>query len=537
MSLLGRPFLHETTAPPEKKSCMPVRIASAVGWALFLVFCSVACIVLFKISYPKPSYSLWAWLALAPFTWAMIYLRGFWRSFFYAWLTGTGVYAVLYYWIFITCRDGGNLSNSLSIAAWLGLSVLMALRFAVFGGSCFFLKRLKSWFPLLAAMGWVALEWLQEVAAAYAVGFPWFSLAYSQWNLPQFIQLASITGAAGISFVIAFTGISVGYGFAAPRLRTCISQFSLAAIVFLAVYTYGYFALKNQPRQSLLHLRAAIMQPNIDQYKKWSPAYELEIKDTLEQLGQHLVGQDIMLTVWPENVTPGPVQEEPYLSWMAAIAQASHSWQLAGSYREEGEQQYISAYLFNSQGEVVSFYDKRYLVPFGEFIPLQATLQQLFPDVEVLGELGMFSSGKEQPLLHLGQIALGSTICYESAFSNLWREQTRQGARFFINITNDAWFFDTDAPYQHLAVSVLRAVETRRPVLRAANTGISAFISPAGRLISQAPLNTQAILLEDISLPLGADISFYVRWGNWFAWLCAIFYFTVLISAVVFLWE
>ena len=112
-----------------------------------------------------------------------------------------------------------------------------------------------------------------------------------------------------------------------------------------------------------------------------------------------------------------------------------------------------------------------------------------------------------------------------------------QGAKFFVNITNDAWFFKTAAPYQHFAVNVLRAVETGRPVLRAANTGFSAVIDPFGRVHEKSALFTQEILRTDIALPVGERVNFYTQWGDWFAWLCAAFYFTLLISTMVFTYE
>ena len=158
--------------------------------------------------------------------------------------------------------------------------------------------------------------------------------------------------------------------------------------------------------------------------------------------------------------------------------------------------------------------------------------------MKVLGELGLFTPGTHvQPLLQVDQIAFGTTLCYESVFSHLWQKQAQQGARFMVNATNDAWFFDTAAPYQHLAAAVVRAAETRRPVLRAANTGISAIIAPTGEILSQAALNTRGILQAQIPLSLGQENSFYVRWDQWFAWLCAVVYFTVLISAAVFAYE
>lgn len=540
MSPLRRPFLREEKAEKEPSRFLAF-LSRAGKWFVrffFLAVCACATAFLFKISYPKPSHSLLAWLALAPFTLAAVRLKSFWGTFWYSWLAGLLVYAGLYHWIFITCLDGGGMGYWLSGAAWLGLAALMAVQFAVFGGSCFYLKRLQWVFPVLAALGWAALEWAHEMLATYLLGFPWFSLGYSQWNLPQVIQIASFTGTAGVSFLVAFAGISVGYAFATPHLKRGLMQLLLAAAVFLGAYGYGSFILSRPAPRALLSLRAAVMQPNIDQYKKWSPEFESEILDTLTHMGAGLTGQNVMLAVWPESVTPGPVQQEPYRSLMTGVAQASGAWQLAGSNREEDGKQYVSAFLFSPQGGELSFYDKVHLVPFGEYIPLESAVRKLLPGVSVLGELGSFSPGAwEQPLLQVSQIPFGETICYESVFSSLWRAQARAGAKFFVNITNDAWFFETDAPYQHLAVSVLRAAQLRRPVLRAANTGISAIIGPDGRILARAELNTRATLLADVPLPLGADLSFYAQWGDWFAWFCAAIYFTILLSVMVFAYE
>lgn len=541
MSPIRRPFLDEQKAEKEPSRFLAflVFMSKKILFILFLLVCALSTAVLFKYSYPQNSHSLLAWLALAPFICALVRLKGLWSSFFYSWFTGVLVYAGLYHWVYVTCLQGGGLSPSWSVFCWIGLSALMALQFAVFGGSCYYLKKLNGAFALMAALGWAALEWAHEMLATYALGFPWFSLGYSQWNLPQIIQIASFIGTAGISALVAFCGISIGYAFATPHLKRGIFQMFLAMAVFLSVYGYGSYILSRPQSRSLLRLQAAVMQPNIDQYKKWSPEFEQEILDGIAQMGAELEGKNVMLTIWPESVSPGPVQEEPYFSLFKELAQFSGAWQLVGSNREDEEQkQHVSAFLFSAQGEEVSFYDKVHLVPFGEYIPLQNMISGLLPQVEVMGALGAFSAGNwDQSLLQFSQIPFGTTICYESVFSSRWRAQARSGAKFFVNITNDAWFFDTAAPYQHLAVSVLRAVELGRPVLRAANTGISAVISARGQILSRAELNTREILWADVALPLSDDITFYNRWGDWFAWVCAAIYFTILLSVMVFSYE
>lgn len=536
MGFPRRRFLKNTSADqPISFATRLWRLCIKGGCLLIYVAASLATACLFTLAYPKYSYAWLMWIALAPFVAVLIKLRGFWSSFWYSWFTGLCVYAGIYYWIFVTCYQGGGLSWGLATAAWLGLSALMAVQFALFGGSCYFLKRLGGLFPLTAAMGWVAWEGIHELLATYVIGFPWFSLAYSQWNIPQMLQIVPALGTTSLSFSIALVGISVGTIFYFRSFRTLFGTAVLVGLIVGGTYGYGHWYLLRQSPHSLLRLRAAVMQPNIDQYKKWDPQFEAEIQQVLADMSQQVSDKQVLLTVWPESVTPGEVQTEPYRSWIENMAQEQGSWQLLGSNRQDAGHQYVSAFLFSPQGNVEGVYDKEHLVPFGEFIPLENLLRRLFPQVEVLGELGGFTPGKkEQSLFRLNQILIGRTICYETFFSHLWREQVKNGARILVNLTNDAWFFDTAAPYQHLAAAVLRAVQARRPLLRAANTGISAIIAPTGEILLQADLNTRDILIADIPLSLEPDVTFWVWWGDWLMCLWAVLYFTILISIITF---
>ncbi len=513
-----------------------------LGRHFFLLLCAVASAGLIYASYPNISHHELAWFALAPFVWGVTKAKTFWSSFFYGWLTGFLALSGIFYWIYYTCLHGGGLSQGMSLAAWWGLAGLLAVQFALFGGSCYFLKKTGSFFPLLAACGFVALEWLHQTIAFYGLGFPWVMLGYTQWNAPEMLQIASYTGVYGISFIIAFTGASIGWAFAVEGVKEGVWHMSLAAVLFLAVYIYGYYAIPKDSRQQsfkpLLRLNAALMQPNIDQYKKWNPEYEQEIQQTLKTMGISLEGKDIRLTVWPESAVPGNLSEEKYFNLFKEIAEQSGSSQLIGSNIEEINTQYVGAYLMVPGVDALQSYRKIKLVPFGEYIPFENLVRALFKDVAVLGELGSFAPGlREQNLLDLTGVPMGISICYESIYPQLWRFQNRKGAKFFVNITNDAWFFKTAAPYQHLAVNVLRAVETGRPVLRAANTGFSAVIDPFGRIEKQSELFVRDILYTSVPLAIDSRKNFYTNWGDWFAWLCAAFYITLLISTMVFSYE
>ena len=511
---------------------------------LFLGACLVVSAGLFYISYPKNSFSFAAWMILAPFIWGLCHVRGFWGAVGYGWLAGFLSNTLLLSWIYYTCLHGGGLSQALSLAAWLSLSGLLAVQFAVFSGACYFLKKTDIFFPLLAACGWVALEWLHQTIAFYGLGFPWIMLGYTQWNVPQVLYVASFTGVYGLSFLLALVGASVGWCFGQTGLRKGLWQLVLAAVLFLCVYGFGNHMQKkfarfvNRPH-SLLSVKATLMQPNIDQYKKWTPEFEEEIDNTLEAMGKELTGKDIYLAVWPESAVPGSLTEEKYHSLFTDIAQQSGAYQIVGSnIFVSQDEQYVGAYLLAPFGEKLTVYRKEKLVPFGEFIPFKRVFDYFLKDVEVMGALGAFLPGPHgQPLLEAGGVKLGTSVCYESIFPQLWRSQNKRGVQLFVNITNDAWFFNTAAPYQHLAANVLRAVESGRPLLRAANTGFSAYIDAFGNIKQKSHLFTQEMLTVDVPLSVKEQNNFYTQWGDWFAWLCAIVFFTIGISTIVFFYE
>lgn len=517
------------------------RFFAGVGRLSFLLLCSLGTAWLVYQSFPQNSHPELAWFALAPFIWGVTKTKGFWSSFFYAWFTAFLFHAGVFYWIYYTCLHGGGLSQGLSLAAWLGLCGLLSVQFALFGGSCFYLKKLGGFFPLLAACGFVALEWVHQTLAFYGLGFPWLMLGYTQWNAPEILQLAAYTGVYGLSFALAFTGASVGWAFAEPGVKRGVGHMLLAALVFVGLFTFGHFRLPSRPLRpggALLSLNAALMQPNIDQYKKWDESFETEITDTLADMGGSLADSDVMLAVWPESAVPGTLLEEKYLNLFEDIASKSGAYQMVGSNVPEENAQYVGAYLLAPNSDALQSYRKIKLVPFGEYIPLEKWVRAAFPDVSILGELGAFAPGaREQKPLDMAGVLLGSTICYESIFPQLWLAQNRQGAKLFVNITNDAWFFKTAAPYQHLAINAVRAAETGRPVLRAANTGFSAVIDPFGRIEKKSALFTRGILRAAVPLPVGDKVNFYTQWGDWFAWLCAALYFTLFISVAVFSYE
>lgn len=501
--------------------------------------CALASAYLIFLSYPQHAYSIIAWVAWVPFFVGLFQIRRPWVAFSYGWLTGFLFHLGLFYWIYYTCLHGGGLSVGLSAAAWISLCALLSLQTACFGAGCFYLTKTGILFALFAACGFVALEWLHQTLAFYGLGFPWLMWGYSQWNAPEFLQIAAFTGVYGVSFLLVFISACLGSALASGRMNQVVFSVLLCAVLWGSVGQWGKNRLSDMRAVSsrARKLQVAVIQPNIDQYKKWDPAFEQEITDTISAFGQAIQTAPTDLVIWPESVTPGELTEEPYQQQMQDITEQTQAYQVIGSSVTQGNKQYVGAYLLAAPQMLPQLYRKQKLVPFGEYIPLENWVRRLFPQVTILGQLGMFTPGPAvQPLLNLDGILLGSTICYEAIFPQVWLRQAKQGAQLFANLTNDAWFFDTAAPHQHLAANVLRAVETGRPVLRAANTGISAVINAQGQIERQSRLFEPELLRASVSAEVSAP-TFYAAYGNWLAWLCAVLFVTVVIFSMVFLYE
>ncbi|MEK7679472.1 MAG: apolipoprotein N-acyltransferase, partial [Deltaproteobacteria bacterium] len=257
--------------------------------------------------------------------------------------------------------------------------------------------------------------------------------------------------------------------------------------------------------------RAALLQPSIYLYAKWDAAEAWNIKANIENLLSGIKGAD--LVVWPENALPCWIDEPDCGVWLkAAVSSGAAPGSFVGSVSKGGVR-HVSAFLLDGKGEITASYNKRQLVPFGEYVPFRAFLGRYIQPVAALGE---FEPGDaEQKPLDFKGGRLGAAICYESVFPYLFSGDTQAGADVFVNITNDGWYLDTAAPYQHFIANIFRAVENRRTVLRAANNGISGLIDPWGRVQAKTALNQRAVLEVNASV-YGAEALFPL-YGHWFA--------------------
>jgi apolipoprotein N-acyltransferase len=479
-------------------------------------------------AFPKIGLDWLAWFALVPLLLALADLSAG-ESFRIGFIAGLIHYLTLLYWVVPVMRIYGYLPLYLSIVILFLLAAVLALFPATF---CMALTAVAGT-PLRCLVAipllWVALEYIRTFVFT---GFPWELLGYSQYRRLHLIQIADLFGVYGVSFLMALSNAAVFLVVTfISRKRWRDRRLSKPALVWavmacaaalLLTVIYGSRRIQTVERLAATSptARIAVIQPNINQAVKWDPAFQAATIKTNNRLSLSAMPENPDLIVWPESATPFLLfyDQEPTQKVMEGIAQCNTDF-LIGSpsfARMEGRVVYYnSAYLIRPKSKIISKYDKAHLVPYGEYVPFK----NWFPFLgKMVAQVGDFQPGEPGKTLPWDKGALGVQICYEIIFPGLSRAMVKNNAVLLINITNDAWFGTTGGPYQHFSMTVFRAVENRRALARAANTGISGFIDPAGRILFSTALLEQTVATR--TLPLISEKTFYTRFGDLFALAC-----------------
>ncbi len=470
--------------------------------------------LLVALAFPRPSLYPLAWIGLTP-----LLVTGSRRPFRAGLLAGSVFFALVLYWLNIVMTTYGRLALPLALAAWLLLSVYLALFWAVPFWGTLRLRALCRLSPVLVfPVFWVGCEYLR---GWLLTGFPWALLGYSQQPFAWLLQTADLFGVYGVSFLVALVNALLAEILLRRRegrplpLRTLLAVGCLLA----AALGYGAWRLEAPAPGGRKEWTVALAQGNIDQAQKWDARFLYATLDIYRRLSRQATQAGAELTVWPESAAPFYFQEPGRpRSQVIATARESGGYLLLGAPaydRKDGRIRfYNSAYLLNAAGEVLGRSDKIHLVPFGEYVPLKWLLP--FVDKLVVG-IGDFSPGRVMPLRMNGR-SLGVLVCYEAIFPDIARRYVRRGSDLLVNITNDAWFGRSSAPWQHLEMAAFRAVEQRIWLLRAANTGVSALISPTGRIVRHSRLFEPALVVGRVTP--GAGPSLYRRIGDVLPWSC-----------------
>ncbi|MCX7045099.1 MAG: apolipoprotein N-acyltransferase [Candidatus Sumerlaeota bacterium] len=431
-------------------------------------------------------------------------------------------------------------------------------------------NKFPRWAIALVPAWWVTLE---SIRSSSELGFPFGVLSHTQWQNLSLIQIVSITGTGALSYLIVLCNYALARALFGMGWKNKVWRWAEAGAccaIILAIWNLAPLLSEPPSVETKQDSKIGVLmiQHNIAQMRKWTSynlmeenqaeAYKMwdedaleTIKQTDQALARHEVSatsastasteterDPIRLIIWPETTIPDyffnlhqrytGMIEKKIDRWKLPIVMGSSRVVMGSDNRTK--ENYNTAYYFRSDDErSIQYYDKIHLVPCGE----DFSYLRYIPFIEKLGlELGSFDRGKESKVFTLcGQSAesenkqprFSIVICFESTMPYLFRQSVRNGAQFMIVITNDGWYGNSSGPAQHWIQSVFRAVETRRWVCRCANTGISCFISPSGKIIQASKLNEMANLFGNIWPE--DQITFYVKHGPWFPWLC------VLISA------
>jgi len=476
---------------------------------------------LLALSFPKFGHPIVAWVALVPLLVAVADGDG--RSAFrLGYVTGAVSALGLLYWTSFVVVQYGGLSLPVGVVVMALLCAAVALFPSVFAWV------VGRWVSahgrralLLAPVAWVATEILR-VHTFFR--FPWCLLGYSQQpNLP-FIQIARYGAVYAVSFLVAGSSAALAYAVVEPRPRPRRTALVVLGAVLAAVGLHGAWRLSRPPAEAG-RLRVGLVQARILQDEKWDAARALDNMDEHVSLTRRAVESGARLVVWPESAVPYYYDEAPLVSReLKELVRAQGIHLLFGNDdREESRDSvtriYVGAKMLSPRGELTYRYHKMHLVPFGEYVPMQ----RLFTlggrvTAKLVRQIADFTPGGEVTLGEADGHRLGAFICYEAIFPELVRRFTARGAGILVNITNDAWYGRTSAPYQHMAMAAFRAVENERYLVRAANTGFTAVVDPCGRVLERTELFERTILVRDV--PIVAGTTFYALHGDVFAWGC-----------------
>lgn len=505
--------------------------------------------VLLVFSFPKYNISIFAWVGLSPL---LVANRGngFGKAFVLSLICGMIFFMGIFHWILEI--SGYTYIHHALLALYLGSY------FGMFGFALCVISRCCgiSISLLSAPFIWVSLEYLRS--NMFFLALPWGLLSHSQHNNPLIIQIASLTGSYGISFLIVMVNAAIAGGVLVffrnkaleeddpyPGLskRSVVIGSSIAGGSLISALIFGYVQV-SMPMSGET-IKVAVVQGNIEQAKKWDKRYAVMIMKTYMELSQQAAKGNPMLIVWPETATPKAINldQEVFRNVNRIVEETSSNVVLGSSQqqkwgrRESYKTQYTnSAFLIAQPGRKIEFqrYDKIILLPFSEYLPMKDIIPWSFIKIP---NFSGYEAGNKFTVFRLGDVQFGVTICWENIFPELVREFVKKGGQFIVNITNEARFGETAAPYQFLSMSIMRAVENRVFVVRCANTGISCFIDPCGRVVDRVKdtdgrdIFVQGVLTGSI-IP-SSQKTFFTQNGNWLVWVSIAYSLVVLAVSLI----
>ncbi len=505
MTVAETPRSDSSEAGPELKKKQGLRLALLAG-------------ILFWLSGPPVGIWPLAWVALAPLIvsiWRAKHARqAAWRGYLFGW----AYLGPVWYWVGFTIV--GWTSSPIGWLAWFGLTLVLALFYAIFAAAAWFLSRRtegKTRMFGIAAL-WVVMEWARTLGP---VSMPWAQLSYTQYHFLPVVQIADITGAYGVSFLLILVSAAAAHFWEYGREDGGKDPLWMAGMLAVMVCLYGTARMQQHDRGTPLVV--ADMQTGISSFNVPSSG---EMYASMQSLVQKAASHRPapQLYVWPETAAPqDALHNFRSTRFFRDMARNNHAAVDTGTviYGQRTNSETNSTLLFTPDQARPDRYDKQQLVPFGEFIPFRALVGPLIghafslpPDDMTPGTAPHVLRGSVEGT----PLALGPFICYESMYPCLPREMTAEGANLLVTQSNDSWFRSAAAREQHLSAVVLRAVENRREVVRSTTTGITCIIDAEGRVVKRLPLDDTGAIVAVVQCLKGETL--YTRLGDWFVLLC-----------------
>jgi apolipoprotein N-acyltransferase len=474
------------------------------------------------LAFPNFNLPLLAWISVSGLMLAA-YNAGVIFAGLCGFLYGMTFYCISTPWIYTVLHQWGPLP------VWqaLGVMLIMASASAVF--KLLFAAGISLWsrsgpkrVALIAPFLWVSIEYLFDRFPN--IGFPWNLLGHAAARSLAFVQITTITGIYGLSFLVAAFNALVFWAILQPagnrRNRAAISVAATAVILVLIALIGPHFIPTAQPER-IAHLVQPDFPQSMEYPSDWMALHRDDLDD-LEQLSVSAARLEPGPIIWPETPAPFSMQEPAFARRAASVAQEASTDFIFGAVNWKltptgFEQPYNSAVQLDPAGREVFVYDKIHLVPFGEFVPWRRILRHVG---HLTADLGEFHRGTVRSVSALPGGRYSVFICYEAIFAGEIRQFANNGAELLINISNDGWFGRTAAPVSHLEAARVRAVESRRWLLRDTNNGFTASIDPYGRIVAELAPDIRGEL--DAPYAFRSDLTFYVRHGDWLPWLSLI---------------
>ena len=479
------------------------------------IFSTLAAAILLAAPYLLPALFPLAWFAFVPLFWVLERAETLRGAIFYGWLMGLAAHLIGFHWLTYTISAFGGFPYAVSIIVFILYAALQAIQMALFA----LLVRAIGFGPLgiFPALFWVPLEFL------YPLLFPWY-LANSQVSFLWLIQSADLVGPYGAGFVVMWCNAAIYQAaFCAKQERsTAWPPLAYAALALIVSLIYGYQRLEVVAEEiaSAGKLSIGVVQGNVDIDMKWNPVLAQKNLDQHRRLTDELAA--VPLVIWPESAMEVTVPENLQVLPMELMPQfkAERATFIFGAKSIRGKpgrsdlKAFNTAFFTDAKGRILARYHKQVLLAFGEYLPFQKILS-LLPAMPFADG---FTPGAGPVAFHLARgVRLAPLICYEDLMPDLSRKfvsQTR--ANLLVNLTNDAWYGKSVGPWQHLWLAQSRAIETRRSLLRVTNTGVTSLVNAKGEVVKTLPMFTPATLQTEVDI-LNEE-TFYVRFGDWFAW-------------------